>query len=148
MVWVCDMLPWYNKSTESWMGNDVDKSITEVLLVAHSALVKEGTYHLPVVLFTKEILDSYKPILVWNIPPLKCVGGTTNRGITDNIQGDWGPNISVSVVITLWVPVEEALLCIGMNARRAVIHLKYYCKEDWLNLLEEGWPTQSGDQWV
>ena len=37
---------------------------------------------------------------------------------------------------------------IGMNARRAVIHLEYYRKEDWLEPLEEVWQNQSVDPWV
>ena len=35
-----------------------------------------------------------------------------------------------------------------MNARRAVIHLECYGKEEYINSLEEVWRTQSVDQWL
>ena len=46
------------------------------------------------------------------------------------------------------VLVEEAFLDIGMNFRRVVIHFECDYEEDWLKPLEEGWQTQSVDQWV
>ena len=35
-----------------------------------------------------------------------------------------------------------------MNSKRAVIHLEVDCEEYWLKSIEEGWRTQSVDQWV
>ena len=46
------------------------------------------------------------------------------------------------------VEVEEALVEIRMNDRRPVIHLEFYCEEDWLNSLEEGCQNRIVDQWV
>ena len=74
---------------------------------AHSALVKEVADLMPVFIFTKEILDSDKPILVQNIPPLNFAGGPTNQGIIDNIQEAWVPDRSVAVVPSVVISVEE-----------------------------------------
>ena len=37
------------------------------------------------------------------------------------------------------VPVEEVLVYVGMNARRAVINLECDFGETWIKSLEEGW---------
>ena len=74
------------------------------------------------VLFTKENMDADKPIPVVNIPPVSFIGGPSKKGITCNMQGVWDPDISVAVLIAVGVLVEEALLDIVINARRAVIH--------------------------
>ena len=58
------------------------------------------------VVFTKESLDTYKPILVGNIPPLKFAGGTKNQGITGNTQRYWDPDISVAMVKAVVVLLE------------------------------------------
>ena len=42
---------------------------------------------MPVVLFTKESMDAYKPIAVFNILPLRFVFLPTKYVITGNIQG-------------------------------------------------------------
>ena len=47
------------------------------------------------VIVTKEILDSEKPILVRNILPSKFSGGITKQGLIGNMQGDWDPDRSV-----------------------------------------------------
>ena len=52
------------------------------------------------------------------------------------------------MITAVGVPVEEALSDIEMNARIAVIHLERDGGEEWINSLEEGWRTQSVDQWV
>ena len=51
-------------------------------------------------------MDSYKPIIVLEILPLRFVGGHTNHLIKGNIQGEWDPKISISVVPVRYVPVE------------------------------------------
>ena len=38
-------------------------------------MVKEGVDHHAVVLFTKENMDSDKPVPVVNIPPVRFIGG-------------------------------------------------------------------------
>ena len=106
------------------------------------------TYHQTGVLLSKETLYTDKPILVVNLQPLKFVGGTVNQGRTGKIKGYWDPDISVAVVIVVGVRVADFLYGIIMNARIAVICLKFNCEEDWKNSLEEGWRFQSVDQWV
>ena len=64
---------------------------TEVSLAAHSSLVKELADHIPVVLFTKEIMDTDNSDPVVNIPPVIFIGGLSNQLITGNIQGSWDP---------------------------------------------------------
>ena len=41
------------------------------------------------------------------------------------------------------VPLEEALSYIGINARRAEIHLECDGEEEWIKSIEEGWRTQT-----
>ena len=50
------------------------------------------------VLFTKQNMDGDKPVPVLNFPPVRFIGGPSNQERTGNIQGDWHPDISVSVV--------------------------------------------------
>ena len=45
------------------------------------------------------------------------------QGRTGNIQGFWDPDRSVAVVTAVDVLVEERLYDIGIDSRRAVIHL-------------------------
>ena len=123
IMWEYDMLALYNKATESCRENGIYDLSTEVSLAAHSVLVKEGAYHMPVVLSTKDILDVEKPILVVNITPLNFSGGTTKQGRTGNIQGACDPYRSVVVVTSVVITVEEAFMDIVINSRRAVIHL-------------------------
>ena len=66
---------------------------------------------------------------------MKFASGNTNQVITGNIQGVWDPDISVAVITAVGIPVEEVLLCIGMNDRRAVINLERDCEEDLLKSL-------------
>ena len=71
----------------------MDRSSTKISLSSHPALKKRVIYPQTVLLFTKNSLDTEKPILVVNIPPLKFTGGTTNQVITVNIQVAWYPDI-------------------------------------------------------
>ena len=93
-------------------------------------------------------MDAEKPILLVNLPSLNFTCGPTNQRITGNIWGSWDPDRSVAVVTAVGVPVEELLSDIVMNARIAVINLECDCEEAWIKPLEEGWQTQSVDQWM
>ena len=101
----------------------MEDASTERSYSSHSALPTRVKDHQTVVLFTIEILYAYKHILVGNIPPLKLAGGSKSQGRTSNIQVDWDPNRSVTVVTSVYVSVEEALTYIGMDARKTVIRL-------------------------
>ena len=68
-------------------------------------------------------MDADEPAKVVNLLPVRFIGVPSNQGRTGNVQGEWDPDRSVSVLITVGVPVVEALSDIGMNSRRAVIHL-------------------------
>ena len=46
------------------------------------------------------------------------------------------------------ITVEEAMSDIGMNDRRAVINLECDFEEECIKSLEEGWTTQSVEQWL
>ena len=83
-------------------------------------------------LFTKYSMDADKPVPVVNIPPVKFIGITTNQGITVNIQESCYPEISVAVIITVGVPVEEYLADIGINFRKVVIIMEYDVKTYWV----------------
>ena len=101
-------------------------------------MVTEGEDHRSVVLFTKGKMEADKPITVVNLPPVRFIGAPIKLGRTVNIKGERYPDISVTVVTAIGVPVEEALSDIGMNYRRSVIHLYCDCVEDWLRSLEYG----------
>ena len=81
------------------------------------------------VIFTKEIMDIDKPVIVVNLSPVSFIDGPTNKGIKVNIQGAWDPKKLVHVITTVGVPAEEAFLDIGMNPKRAAIHLERDCEE-------------------
>ena len=57
----------------------MENASTEVILAAHSEIVKERVNHQPVLLFTKENMDADKPVLVVNIPPMGFIGGPTRN---------------------------------------------------------------------
>ena len=101
----------------------MDNVTIERYFSAHPALETGVTDHQTVVLFTKEIVDVDKSILVGNIPPLKFLSGPKKEVITGHMQGAWEPDRSVAVVMALSVPVEEYLPYIGINSRIAVICL-------------------------
>ena len=71
-----------------------------------------------------------KPVPVVNLPPMMFIGTPSKQVRTGNIKGTWDTDRSVEVVTAVGVPVEEALSDIGMNARRAVIHLECDFEED------------------
>ena len=83
-------------------------------------------------------MDADKPVPVVDIIPTRYIGGPSKRGRTGNIQGSWDPHVSIPVVMTLGVPVVEALFDIVMNYRRAVISLECDCEEEPIKLLEKG----------
>ena len=61
------------------------------------------------VLFTKDNMDADKHIPVVNIPPVRFLGGPSKQVRTGNIQGAWYTYILVAVIMSVGVPVEEAL---------------------------------------
>ena len=54
-------------------------------------MLKEGVYHLPLVLFTKDNMDADEPVPVVNIPPVRFIWGPTNQVIIGNIQQSYDP---------------------------------------------------------
>ena len=100
------------------------------------------------VLFTKYNIDTYKPVPVVNIPPMRFIGGLTRQGRTVSIHGAWEPEISVAVITTVGVPVEEALDDIGMKSINVVINMECDGEAYWVKSLGELWTNQSVDQWV
>ena len=102
----------------------MENESTEVFLELKPSMVKEGTDQHAVVLFTKGNIGSDKPVPVVKLPPVIFIGGLSKQVRTGNIQGAWEPYRSVAVVTDVGVPVEEALLEIGMNSKRAVVHLE------------------------
>ena len=73
-----------------------------------------------------------KPVPVVNIPPVMCIGGQSNQGRIGSIQGDWDTEISVAVIATVGLPVEEYLADIGINFRKVVIIMEYDVKTYWV----------------
>ena len=53
----------------------MENESTEVFLAENSAMVKEVADHHPVVLFTKENIDSDEPVPVVNLPLVRFIGG-------------------------------------------------------------------------
>ena len=100
------------------------------------------------VIFTKENMYIYKPIPVVNIPHVRFIGGPKRQGRTGGIQGGWEPEISVAMINTVGVPVEEVLADIGTKSRKLVVFLECDGNTYWLSSLGEVCPTQSVDQWV
>ena len=74
-------------------------------------------------IFTKENIYSDKPVPVVNLPLVRFIGVPKRQEITGIIKGYLNPHTSVEVVKAVGVPVEEVLSDIGMNSRKAVIHL-------------------------
>ena len=86
-------------------------------------------------LFKKDNMGPYKPVPVIILPPVTFIGGPTMHGRTVRIQVSWDPEISKSVITTIGIPVEEALTCIGMKTRNAVIHMESDGESSWVNSL-------------
>ena len=102
----------------------MENKSTEVSLSAHSKIVKEIVDHQPVVIFTKENMDAYKPLTLVILPPVIFIGGPTRQRITGSKQGAWDPEISVSVINAVRVPVDEGLDDIGMKTINVVINME------------------------
>ena len=51
-------------------------------------MIKKGYEQQPVVLFSKENMEAYKPVPVVNLPPVSFIGGHSNQVITGNMQVD------------------------------------------------------------
>ena len=66
------------------------------------------------VLFTKGNMDIDKPVPVVILGPVRFIGGPTWQVRTGIIKGSWYPEISVTVITTVGIPVEEALDDIGI----------------------------------
>ena len=103
----------------------MDNASTEVSLAAHPEMVKEGSKQHPVIIFTKDNMDADKHVSVINLPPMRFIGDLSKQGITVNIQGAWYPDRLVVMVKVVGVLLEEAFSNIGINSRRAVIHLEF-----------------------
>ena len=86
--------------------------------------MKTGTYHLPMLLFTKDSMDTEIPMIVRNIPPLSFLGTTTKKVITGNMKVAWDPEILVEVVTEVGVTSVESLSDIGINAINEVVGLE------------------------
>ena len=78
-------------------------------LAAQSEMVKEKADHQPVVLSTKENMNTYKPVTVVIIPPVRFIAAPKRQGITGSIHGSWDPERPVAVINTVGIPVEEAM---------------------------------------
>ena len=70
--------------------------------------------------------DGMVPVV--NLPLMRFIGGTTNQEINGNNQGAWDPEIYIAVITTVGVPVEEALVDIGIKYRNALINME--CDEN------------------
>ena len=111
-------------------------------------MVKEREDHQPVVLFTKDHMDSDKPVTVVNLPPVRFIGGPKRQGREVSIQVSWYPETSVAVITTVGITVEEALAYIGMKTINVVIHMECGGETSWVKSLGEVLPDQSVNQWV
>ena len=74
-----DIMLEYSKDKEPWRENYLNNSSIKLSLTAHSLLVKEGAYHPPVVLFTKESMDTYQPVPVLDLLPVIFLGGPIEK---------------------------------------------------------------------
>ena len=83
-----------------------------------------------------------------NLTPVSFICGLTRQERTGIIQVYWDPEISVSVITTVGVPVEEDLADIGMKSRNVVIHMVCDGEESWIKTIGEVWPTPSVDKWL
>ena len=111
-------------------------------------MLKERVYHQPLVIFTTDNIDADKPIPVVILPPVRFIGDPTIQKRTGSKQESWYPEISVAVITTAAVPVEDDLDYIGKKNRNGVIHMEFYGEASWVNLLGEVWKNQGMDQWV
>ena len=68
-------------------------------------MVQEGANHLSAVLFTKENMDTDKPVPVVNLTNVKFIGAPPKQGRKGNIQGEWDPYILVAVIMAVGAPM-------------------------------------------
>ena len=101
------------------MDNESTKSVISSII----RIGKMVSYHMPVVIFKKNSMAADKPVLAVNILPVSFISSPTNQKRKGNIYVDWYTEIFMAVIATVGVPVEEILLDIVMNSRRAVIPL-------------------------
>ena len=100
------------------------------------------------VLFTKENMDTDKPVPVVILPPVMFIGIPTSQLRTGSIQGSWEPEIPVAVITTVGMPVEDDFDYIGIKNRNVVIHMECGGEPSWLKSLGEVWPNQILYQWL
>ena len=93
-------------------------------------------------------MDGDKPVPVIVLPSVRYIGGPIMQVITGIIQGLWDPEISVAVITTAGIPLEDSLAGIGMKTRNLVIHMEFDGEAYWVKSLGEVWPTQNVNQWV
>ena len=53
----------------------------------------------------------------------------------ESLRGAWDPDRPVAVITAMGVPLEEALSDIGINSRRAVIHIECDGEAPWVKSL-------------
>ena len=96
---------------------------------------KERADHQPVVLFTKYDMGAEKSVPVVILSPLRFIGVPKRHGRTGIIQGSWDPEISVAVITTVGIPVEEDLADIRMKTINVVIHMECDGEAYWVKYL-------------
>ena len=87
------------------------------------------------VLLTKDSMYADKPIQVENLPPVRFIGGASNKVIIGNIKGSWDPEILVAVITTVGIPMEDSLADIGIKSRNMMIRLECAGKAYWVRSL-------------
>ena len=70
-------------------------------------------------------MDTNKSVPVVNIPPVRFICGPIRQRRKSSTQGDWGPEILVSVITTVGIPLEEDFAGIVMKSRNVVIHMDF-----------------------
>lgn len=53
----------------------------------------------------------------------------------------------MSVVTELGVTLEETFVNNGMNSRKMLVHMDFYCEVSWIRFLGEVWKNHIVDQW-
>ena len=103
--------------------------------MAQSVTIKKRKDHPLLVLFTKDRMYAENPITWGLLPPLRFLGGPTNKGMTGNMHESWYINRLVVVATEVGVSVEEALEDIRMNNRKETINLECDCEAIWTKSL-------------
>ena len=76
------------------------------------------------IISTKDNMDAYKPVPVVIIPLVRFIGGPTSQGRTRSIQGSGDPEISIALITTVGIPVEDDFDDIGTKTINLVIHME------------------------